>query len=163
MNDDKSVKNESVRLKYPEESMEVFPIENRISSELTEDEVYEQSVVMGLKSVVYNGLVPYRNALAILERRYLEMKDLHLQSGLDMNTEPFIPEYFGFEEFMIKSDIHYYKKGEVVVFPAGNRWRVFNDSMSEPVTFKIDNALQAMNILNGLGADININDYLDAE
>ena len=163
MNDDKSVKVELVRLKFPEESMDVFPIENRISMDLTEEEVYQQSIQMGLESVTFNGLIPYRNALATLESRYLEMKSKWMQSGLDMDTEPFIPEYFGFTEFMVKTTTHYYKKGELVVFPADDSWMIMSESMSEPVSFKIDNALQAMNILNALGADININDYLNAE
>lgn len=160
MSDDKSVSIQPIRLEMYQESMEVFPVENRVSTELSEEEVFRQANEMGMEAVVFNALIPYRNALATLEKRYVDMQHRYTQSGLDMATEPFIPQYLGFEDNEIPGKGIFYKKGEVTCFASGDKWFFINETMDMPASFKIDNMLQAFYIAKGLGADVSVDDYL---
>jgi len=162
MSDQKAVNIEPIRLKMQEESMDVFPAENRIPMELTDKEVLDKSISMGMESTVINALIPYRNALTVLENRYVELKNRYTYSGLEMAVEPFIPQYLGFEEEFMEGKGVFYKKGSVVCFPIDDVWMIFTDKM-EPTSFKIDNMLQGFHILKGAGADVKISSYLDAE
>ena len=89
----KSASIEPIRLMKKQESFEVFPIHERVSSNLTEDEVIDLCNEMGMEAVVINGLIPYRDAITTLEKRYLEEKSKFTQLGFDLAMEPFIPQY----------------------------------------------------------------------
>lgn len=160
MSNQKSVSIDPIRLEKKEESMEVFPIEDRISLDLSESEVFDQAEKMGMESVVVNGLIPYRDALHTLEKNYIHLTNRVTESGIDMATEPFIPQYLKFEEKNIEGKGIFYIKDNVTCFASGDKWFFINELMDIPVSLKIDNMLQAFHILKAFGANVDISDYL---
>lgn len=163
MSNQNSVKIKPIRLKKKEESMEVFPISERVSMDLSEDEVLAQCEEMGMESVVLNGILPYRDALHTLEKRYLEEKETWTQMGFEMITEPFIPQYLGFEEVELDGphDICYSKE-DVACFLMNEEWYISKGD-NPPLKFTIDNMLHGYHVLKGMGANVSIGSYLDAE
>lgn len=160
MSDQKSVSIQPIRLEKLEESMTVFPIEERIPMDLSDEEVYQQSLQMGMESIVFNSLIPYRNALTTLEKRYIDIMHRFTQCGLDMATEPFIPQYLGFEHKEIEGKGIFYTKGDVTCFPSEDKWFFINTTMDMPVSMTVENMLQGFHIVKGLGANVSIDDYL---
>lgn len=156
----KSAYIEPIRLMKKQESFEVFPIHERVSSDLSEEEVMDMCEEMGMESVVVNGIIKYRDALRTLEQRYSEDKFKFNELGFELALEPFIPQYIGFEERMSSDDqIMYYKDG-ILLMPSNEGWSIFNGN-GQPVVNQIDNMLEGISVVKFFGADVSIADYLE--
>lgn len=161
----KPIKTRTITLEMEQESMEVFPIEDRIPDSMPFSKVLEKCKEMGYETIVRNSLIPYRNALSTLEKRYMDHRAKMRHSGYEMLFEPFIPEYMGFEVcYYGDSDKVYYKKATSILIPVKEGNYTYTSELNDkPVMFKAENMLMAYHILRGLGLKIDIEEILDAE
>ena len=68
MNDDKSVEFKLLRLEMQEDSLEVFPQENRIDITLSDQQLSMRSMAMGMEAMVSNVVLPIRNTLPLVQK-----------------------------------------------------------------------------------------------
>lgn len=160
----KKIKFKTISLELEQESDEVFPLENRISEKLSEREVLNQAIEMGMEPLVYNVVIPYRNAMHTLEKRYADAKGKLHGSGFMMIMDPFIPQYIGFEyvDDQGAGKSYYVKEDFVITSGIDNTWVVFSKSLN-PTTIKIKNMYQGVMVLEALGANVSVDDYLDSQ
>lgn len=91
------------------------------------------------------------------------------QDGLHLSEQPFIPEYLGFIETVVedpKLDILlariYTKNGWNIARPVStnqNEWYILMPK-KEKISVKLDNMLHSIIILDALGFDCNVKDYM---
>ena len=160
----KPMKSRTITLEMVEESMSVFPQENRIPDDYSFDQIHEICKTMGMETVILNSIIPYRNALTTLENRYLDMKAVMYAQGYTLLFDPFIPEYMGMKFHKDeKTGRNYYIKDDFYLANIENNdWYAFSQSF-EPVKIVIENMLMGYHILRSLGMKIEIDEILNAE
>jgi len=158
----KGVRSNFITLDLSQESSDLLPIENRIPHDMEVDQVFKEMKEMNFEALVFNLLIPYRNALHCVDENYSELKVKLYESGFSMITSPFIPEYLKFEEEELDGKSYYVKNDFYLISIGGGDWSVFSKSLPQ-TKIQIDNMLQGTLVLKSLGCDVDIDDYLESK